>query len=152
MADEKEARFRQRGKDLKPLPGLDRILTWSASLGLKTAVVTNAPRKNAEFMLHSLSLGDYFPIVVLAEDVPQGKPHPDTYQAALDQLAVSAENAIAFEDSPSGVRSAVAAQIDTVGVASTHSPLSLEKAGAMRVISDFTEESLWKWLQSLTQS
>ncbi|MDB9314360.1 HAD-IA family hydrolase [Spirulina sp. CS-785/01] len=149
LAAEKENRFRQRGKTLQRLPGLDQMLAWASQRQLKQAVVTNAPRQNATFMLNSLHLADYFPVVVLAEDVPHGKPHADPYVEALNRLGVSYQETIAFEDSPSGVRSAVAAQLYTIGVASTHSPSSLTEAGAQQVIGDFTDSSLWGWLNSL---
>ncbi|NEO27611.1 MAG: HAD-IA family hydrolase [Kamptonema sp. SIO4C4] len=150
LADEKENHFRQRGGQLQRLPGLDQMLTWATQRHLKQAVVTNAPRQNATFMLNSLHLADHFPVVVLAEDVPQGKPHADPYVEALQRLGVSHHETIAFEDSPSGVRSAVAAQLYTIGVASTHAPASLNAAGAKQTITDFADPSLWDWLNSLS--
>lgn len=151
LAADKEARFRQRGEQLQPLPGLMDLLKWVESSKLKSAVVTNAPRENAEFMLEALQLTATFPVVVLAEDAPAGKPDPAPYQLALSLLEVTSEAAIAFEDSPSGVRSAVGAGLFTIGVASTHHPETLQAAGAKKVISDFTEPELWEWLKRHTK-
>ncbi|MBV8886344.1 MAG: HAD family phosphatase [Chroococcidiopsidaceae cyanobacterium CP_BM_RX_35] len=148
LADEKEARFRELGLQLKPLPGVSKILAWTDELGLKLAVVTNAPRLNAQFMLSVLGLTDTFPTVVLGEDAVAGKPDPAPYQLALRHLGVAPESAIAFEDSPSGIRSAVRAGICTIGIASTHNPDSLYKVGAALVVPDFTAKSLWEWLMS----
>ena len=146
LAADKEARFRQRGEQLQPLPGLMNMLKWVESSKLKSAIVTNAPRENADFMLAALQLQAAFPVVVLAEDAPAGKPDPAPYQLALSLLEITSEAAIAFEDSPSGVRSAVGAGLFTIGVASTHQPETLQAAGAQKVISDFTEPKLWEWL------
>lgn len=149
IADDKERRFREMGAKLPPLPGLDKILAWTQQQQLKQAIVTNAPRKNAEFMLNALDLQKTFPIVVLAEDTAAGKPDPAPYQAALDKLKVQPENAIAFEDSPSGVKSAATAEIYTIGITSTHTPESLTQAGAVWTIDDFTATRLWDYLATL---
>jgi beta-phosphoglucomutase-like phosphatase (HAD superfamily) len=149
IADDKEKRFREMGAKLQRLPGLDKILAWTQHQQLKQAVVTNAPRKNAEFMLKALALEEMLPIVVLAEDTAAGKPDPAPYQVALAQLQVQPENAIAFEDSPSGVKSAAAAGIYTIGVTSTHSRENLMQAGAVWTIEDFTATRLWDCLPTL---
>jgi len=150
IAEDKEKRFREMGAKLQRLPGLDKILAWTQQQQLQQAVVTNAPRQNAEFMLNALDLQQIFPLVVLAEDMPAGKPDPAPYQAALDQLQVQPENAIAFEDSPSGVKSAATAGIYTIGVTSTHSPETLTKAGAVWTIDDFTATRLWDYLETVS--
>ena len=50
------------------------------------------------------------------EDVPQVKPAPDLFQAALFGLGLNPHEAIAFEDSPNGITAARRAKIFTVGV------------------------------------
>lgn len=146
LAENKEARFRELAPLLKPLAGLDRLLAWIKEQGLKVALVTNAPSKNVHFMLSVLKLTETFPTVVLAEEMKAGKPDPAPYQFALELLNIKAEEAIAFEDSPSGIRSAVGADIFTIGIASTHDPLILKKAGANKVVVDFTDEFLENFL------
>ena len=110
--------------------------------GYAKALVTNAPRSNAEFMLHTLSLDGTFQPVVIADDLPKGKPDPLPYQTALEQLDLRPEEAIVFEDSPTGVRSAVAAGIATIGVTSSHSDTTLCGLGAQFTIADFTDGRL----------
>lgn len=151
LADDKEARFREIALSLTPLAGLLDLLQWIDDRGLKRAVVTNAPRENVNFMLEVLDLASRFDAVVLAEEAIAGKPDPAAYQLALDRLGVSAGEAIAFEDSRSGIAAAVAANIYTIGVASTHDPQDLAQAGAAMVVSDFTEPQLWQRLNSFLQ-
>ncbi|MGF1491455.1 MAG: HAD family hydrolase [Microcoleaceae cyanobacterium] len=150
LAEDKEAQFRSQAAGLEPLPGLDRILQWITDQGLKTGVVTNAPRQNARFMLSVLKLQDYFKTVVLGEDMSAGKPDPAPYQFCLEQLQITPERTIVFEDSPSGIRSSVGAGIETIGVATTHAPEKLQKVGANRVITDFNDAELWQWLKQAT--
>src|ERR1044072_8002767 len=48
FADRKEAAFREMAADLQPLDGLGELFDWADAKGLKLALVTNAPRLNAE--------------------------------------------------------------------------------------------------------
>lgn len=144
LSQRKEAEFRRCSQaSLTPMTGLADVLQWTAASQIKQAVVTNAPVENARFMLQVLQLETVFPIVILGDELPKGKPDPLPYQIALDRLAVNAENVIAFEDSPSGIRSAVGAGIPTVGIASTHDPEELHELGTILVVNDFTDPSLW---------
>jgi beta-phosphoglucomutase-like phosphatase (HAD superfamily) len=98
--------------------------------------------------LQALGLDNYFKVRVLADDVPAGKPDPRHYQTALNRLNIQASEAIAFEDSPSGVRSAVGAGIITVGLTTTQSSESLKAVGATIAVPDFTKPELWDFLKS----
>lgn len=139
VAHSKEAAFRERAGEVPPLPGLLELLEKARGQGLRMALVTNAPRENAGFMLKTLGLEGFFDLEVLAEEVALGKPDPLIYATALERLGLGPERAVVFEDSPSGIRSAVGAGIFTVGIASTHEPESLTSAGASLVAADFTD-------------
>jgi len=143
LSARKEAEFRRRASgELQPLAGLMNVLQWANSQHLKQAVVTNAPVANAEFMLQVLGLEQHFQTVVIAEHLERGKPDPLPYQVALERLGVSAQSAVAFEDSPSGIRAAVGAGVLTVGIASTHKPEELYAVGAKLVVTDFAAPDL----------
>ncbi|MBD2458648.1 HAD-IA family hydrolase [Nostoc sp. FACHB-87] len=151
FADDKEALFRELASHLQPLSGFAELLAWTETHQLKRALVTNAPRLNVEFVLEVLGIKEAFHTVILAEDCTAGKPDPAPYQAALNKLKINAEKAIALEDSPSGIRAAVAAGIPTIGIASTHDPQNLQTVGAFMAIPDFTDLQLWTFLNSLTE-
>jgi len=140
FSDRKEATFREIAKgQITPLPGLLALLEQLKKQGLAIAVVTNAPSENAAFMLEELNLSQAFDPIVIAEELPRGKPDPLPYQTALDRLNITAPEALAFEDSPSGIRSAVSAGIQTIGMATTHRPAELLALGVDRAIADFTD-------------
>ncbi|BAY76682.1 HAD family hydrolase [Nostoc linckia NIES-25] len=151
FADEKEALFRKLASDVQPLSGFSELLAWTQTHQLKRALVTNAPRLNAEYMLEVLGIKEAFHTIVLADDCIAGKPDPAPYQVALNNLGIHAEEAIALEDSPSGIRAAVGANIRTVGIASTHNPQLLQEVGAFMAIPDFTDLQLWTLLNSLIE-
>jgi HAD superfamily hydrolase (TIGR01509 family) len=142
LADAKEASFRERARELEPLPGLLDFMEEAKNRGLSLALVTNAPEENVEAILLALELGEFFDELVLSDEVGPVKPDPAPYRAALDKLGVAPEEALAFEDSPSGIASAVGAGIPTVGIASTQAPETLLQAGAFTVARDFTDPEL----------
>ncbi|MFN6472131.1 MAG: HAD family hydrolase [Nostoc sp. SerVER01] len=152
FADEKEALFRRLASNLQPLSGFSELLAWTDTHQLKRALVTNAPRLNAEYMLEVLGIKEAFHTIVLADDCIAGKPDPAPYQVALNKLEIQAEEAIALEDSPSGIRAAVGANIRTIGIASTHNPQLLREVGAFMAIPDFTDLQLWTLLNSFIET
>ena len=142
VGESKEASFRERTGELKPLPGLLEFVEEARGRGMSVALVTNAPKENVFAMLDALGLEDAFEPTVVAEDVGVGKPDPAPYNAALEALGVRADEAVAFEDSPSGIASSVAAGIPTVGIASTHDPEDLEELGVNLVAQNFDDPKL----------
>ncbi len=145
----KEALFRKRAQgSLEAVPGLSEFLSEIEAQGLAAAVVTNAPPKNANFLLETLGLSERFEPVVIADELPRGKPDPLPYQTALDLLDIKAEEAVVFEDSTAGIRSAVGAKIITIGIMTTHTEDDLLSVGAQRAIADFTDPYIKTLLQS----
>jgi len=148
LATEKEETYRRIANSLRPTPGLERLIKLTDDIPLKRAVVTNAPEDNTIYMLKILHLTSILPTVVMAKDAPPGKPDPAPYQLALDRLEVHYQEAIAFEDSAAGIKSAVGAGIYTVGITSSHPAEYLLEAGASMTIQDFNNEELWQLLNS----
>ena len=65
---------------------------------------------------------------VTADDVENGKPHPEAYLKGAEILGVSPETCVVVEDAPAGVQSAKAAGMRVVGVATTHREEDLHEA------------------------
>jgi HAD superfamily hydrolase (TIGR01509 family) len=147
LAAQKEAMFRAQLRDTVPVPGVLRTLDHAQAAGIPTAVVTNAPRENAEAMLQGLGIAERFDALVIGGELARGKPDPLPYLTALRLLDASAEQALAFEDSLAGVRSAAAAGIHTFGMLSGLEESQLRQAGARSIIRDFNDEALWQRLQ-----
>ena len=68
--------------------------------------------------LEALGIREHFQVVVTCEDVENGKPAPDTYLLAAQQLGVDPARCLVFEDTPLGIQSATAAGMQSVLVAS----------------------------------
>src|SRR6266545_3747536 len=96
-------------------PGVAGYLAEATRLGLGLAVASSATGDWVAAHLRRLGTHEAFTVVVTG-DTHAAKPAPDTYLAALSALAVPAEEAVAFEDSPAGVRAAKAAGLRCVAV------------------------------------
>ncbi len=144
----KEAAFREASGIWETLSGLSEVLGWAAAQGLGRALVTSAPRENADYLLGEVGLEATFDPVIYAGELARGKPDPLPYRVALEQLGLRGEQALVFEDSLAGVASAVSAGISTVGVATTQRPGDLSAAGATLIIRDFHDAALWEVLRA----
>ena len=109
---------------------------------MRISLLTNAPEENVEAILLALELRYLFDTIVLADEVEAVKPDPAPYTAALKKAGVPAEEALAFEDSVSGISSSVAAGVLTVGITSSQEPRRLLDAGAFMTAEDFTDPRL----------
>ena len=94
------------------------------------AVVTSGNRLTAMTRLRHTRLPDP-PVLVTADDVRQGKPHPEPYLTAARRLGVPAAECLVVEDAPAGIEAARAAGMRVVGLATTHAPAALARADAV---------------------
>lgn len=147
MAEAKEANFREQASAIEPFPGLVDLVENSREKGIGISLVTNAPKENVLAMLGFLGLEDTFEPVILADEVGAGKPDPAPYTAALEALSIPAKEAVAFEDSLTGIASSVAAGIPTVGIASTQEPEELEGLGVELIVRDFSDPKLEAFIE-----
>jgi HAD superfamily hydrolase (TIGR01509 family) len=140
---EKEQVFRTLvAGQIEPLPGLLALLDRADGAGIPMAAVTNAPRLNAELLLSGLGITHRFKAIVIGDELRHGKPHPLPYQEGLRFVGASAAVSVAFEDSRSGVQSATAAGIPTIGIRTSLSHADLVGSGAVASASAFDDPDL----------
>lgn len=89
------------------------------------AICTSATRSYATTAL-SLAGVPVPDVLVVAEDVTQGKPFPDPYLLGAEKCGVKPQNCVVFEDAPAGVRSGQAAGCKTIGFLTSHSREQME--------------------------
>ena len=98
-------------------PGISDYLAAADRHGLKRAIVSSASRHWIDMHLERLEREIGWDAIVTADhDAERAKPRPTLYLEALEELGVSADEAIAFEDSPNGALGAKRAGIYVVGV------------------------------------
>lgn len=94
---------------LEKKPGIDEILAFLHEKGIKTAVATATPIELTYQHLEKIGVKDKFDKIVSAKQVAHGKPAPDVYLYACEQIGENPADCIAVEDSPNGIKSAYAA-------------------------------------------
>ncbi|MGY8680715.1 HAD-IA family hydrolase [Bradyrhizobium sp. UFLA05-153] len=145
ILDEKEHIFRTLvAGQIKPVPGLMALLDKADATGIPMVAVTNAPRLNAEMLLSGLGIMDRFKAIVIGDELPHGKPHPLPYLEGLRFAGAAAHASIAFEDSRSGIQSASAAGIPTIGMRTSLSHDDLVAAGAVASAGTYDDDALMK--------
>jgi HAD superfamily hydrolase (TIGR01509 family) len=105
-------------------PGARELLGGLREAGVKTGLVTMSMRRMATAVVDLIDF-DAFDVIVAGDDATRPKPFPDPYLQACEALGVTPEETVAIEDSPNGLRSAVASGVAVIGV-----PLMVSLAGA----------------------
>ena len=101
---------------LKPYPEVIKTLKELKSMGLKLAIVTDAPVLKAFKRLDAVGVVEFFDEIVTFDDTGQKKPAPEPFKEALKRLNASTEEAIHVGDWPE--RDIAGA--NGVGMASVH--------------------------------
>lgn len=96
-------------------PGAVAMLRGLRDAGIPTALVTMSMRSMTEVFLTQLGF-DAFDVVVAGDDATRPKPFPDPYLQAAAALGVAPEDTLVVEDSPNGMRAAVASGAVTLGI------------------------------------
>jgi HAD superfamily hydrolase (TIGR01509 family) len=122
-------------ENYEALPGVTSYLTQAKLLGLKVGLASSSERDWVESHLKRLGLDMYFDCIKCGGDVCSVKPHPELYLSVLTELDTFAEHAIAFEDSPNGIRAAQSAGIFCVVVPNAITSLFLLDHADLRLTS-----------------
>ena len=98
------------------LPGVLARLDEAAELGLATAVASSSPSAWVSPWLERHDLAGRFAAVCTRDDVAKVKPAPDLFLLAAARVAAAPAACVVFEDSPNGLRAALAAGMRAVAV------------------------------------
>ena len=103
------------------MPGVPKLLAALERAGLPKAVATSSGRRFTTDVLGRFELEPRFQFLLTAEDVVEGKPHPEIYLKAAARFELEPSHVIVFEDSQNGCRAAAAAGAVVVAVPGDHS-------------------------------
>jgi phosphoglycolate phosphatase len=139
----KEALFRDLARtQIYAVPGLFALLDLADSHAIPMAAVTNAPRPNADLILNGLGIYNRFKVIVIGDELAHGKPHPLPYLEGLRLLGATAAHSMAFEDSRTGIASATAAGLSTIGIRTSLAPTDMQAAGAIISADSYDDPSV----------
>lgn len=106
---------------VQPKAGANELLDYVAGLGIPYAIASSSPMSIIRAVVDAQGWTARIPRLYTADDVALGKPAPDVYLYAMQELGVEASACLALEDSPNGARAAVAAGMTCYAVPDFHS-------------------------------
>jgi len=137
-----------------------KLIEDARARGMKIGIISSS--KNCEPVLKRAGLSDLFEVKVDGVDAAEmelkGKPHPDVFLSAVDQLGVAAQRSVVVEDAISGVRAGSRGNFGLViGVDRTGIENQLLEKGADVVVKDLKQVKIeddtpTSWLPSAIQS
>ena len=105
----------RRSVDARP-GAVELVERLRALDGVGLGLASNSPRFLVDDALRTAGLSDVFDTIVTSDDVEHAKPAPDIYLLACERLGVKPGDALALEDSASGIAAAKAAGLTVIGV------------------------------------
>lgn len=133
------------GLELKP--GVKELFHYLQEHGYKIGLATSTHRERAERNLINAGIIDYFDDIVYGGVVKNGKPAPDIYLKACENLHVKPEEAIGVEDSINGVKSSAAAGLYTIMVVDL-----IEPTKETETLANQTFDSLFEVIELLEKA
>jgi HAD superfamily hydrolase (TIGR01509 family) len=104
------------GSGVMAISGAPELIRKLARDGRDLAVASGGGRENVEWVLQTLKLRQYFPVVVTASDVEHGKPSPDLFLLAAQLLERHPADCVVIEDSRNGMLAARQAGMYCIGL------------------------------------
>ncbi len=124
-------------KGINPINEVEPFLQLLKENDIPCVIGSSTHRLNIETALRHLGFGQYFVEIVSAEDVNQGKPHPEVFLLAAKKLGLSPENCLVVEDAMVGIEAAHAGGIKAIAVTNTHPAEKLKAAD--KIVSKLSE-------------
>jgi len=133
-------------ESIEALPGAVELILSAEGAGVPLAICSGALREEIVQASRAVGVGDAFRLIVSAEDVRRGKPDPEGYRMAMQQLReatgddLRAERSVVVEDSPAGIDAARAAGMHVLAVTSSYPADALGRAD--RIVASLAEATV----------
>ncbi len=116
VSEEKENLYLELLPQLTAIPEvLDEIHRMHGKIPF--AVVSGSPRESVIRTLESLKILPLFEVLVCAGEYARGKPAPDPFLIAAEQLGIPSADCLVFEDADLGIQAATAAGMRSIKTA-----------------------------------
>lgn len=98
------------------MPGVDYIINFFREQGFRIGLASSSPMRLIQVVVDKLNIREHLEVIISAEKLPYGKPHPQVFMEAAAALQVSPGHCVVFEDSFNGMIAAKAAKMKCVVV------------------------------------
>ena len=109
-------------ENLIVMEGVEKILSFLKSAGVKCAVASSSPTELIERNLRRTNLRGYFDEIVGGDQVSNGKPAPDIFLLAAERINIAPNDCYVFEDSRNGILAANAANCTPLLIVDQYKP------------------------------
>jgi len=135
----KEALYREivAERGVEALPGVITWLQCLADAGVPCVIGSSTHRANIDQLLGLTGIGHFFQGIISAENVTEGKPHPDVFLKCAALIGRAPSRCVVHEDAFVGIEAAHRGGMKAIGVATTH-PLA-ELGGADHAVTRLDE-------------
>ena len=126
LEQKKDAFEKLAGTEGRIIEGVRDFLQMLSQNNIKMAICSGALLVEIELILEEAGLRSFFEVVVAADHVKKGKPHPEGFLLTLQKLndksqnPISAGRCIVIEDSHWGLEAAIAAKMHTIAVTNSY--------------------------------
>jgi HAD superfamily hydrolase (TIGR01509 family) len=147
---EASTKVREFGRlPLQPMPGVENLIQCLVDERHSLAIASSSSKRLIETITSKLNLNGYFPHRISAEDVENGKPHPDIFLRAAKLGEKKPAECVVIEDSCNGLRAASAADMASIGFANVNSG-DQDLSAAHLVVDDFGDANIQRILNFVT--
>ena len=140
-ADWMEMGYRLYRDEVELKSGVKEFLEELKKRGIKIGIATSNDRDMTEMVLEARGILQEFDAICTSDEVKIGKPAPDVYLKAAEDLGVDSKDCLIFEDVPAGLMAGKSAGMKTCAVADKFSEDQIEKKRALAdyFIQDYFE-------------
>lgn len=135
--------------DLKPIPYVSELIADLHKNGFILVLASSSPPEQIEYILSILNLKYYFHSIISGDEVTSGKPHPEIFLKAAQQVNVDPKNCVVIEDSYNGVLAAKKANMKCIAYSNPSSGIQ-NLNEAIVIIHSFKELSV-KYIMGLLE-
>ena len=140
-ADWMEMGYRLYRDEVELKSGVKEFLEELKKRGIKIGIATSNDRDMTEMVLEARGILQEFDAICTSDEVKIGKPAPDVYLKAAEDLGVDPKDCLIFEDVSAGLMAGKSAGMKTCAVADKFSEDQIEKKRALAdyFIQDYFE-------------
>ena len=121
--------------------GARELLEYYQTNNIICSVASSSPTHHINHRLNQVGVLDFFSHVTSGQEVTHGKPNPDIYLLAVEKLGLNVEECIAFEDSETGARAAIAAGLKVVVVPDLLQPSEFVREHCHKIVTSLEDWS-----------
>jgi HAD superfamily hydrolase (TIGR01509 family) len=136
-------------REFREVAGFASFVQLAQQRGLKIAIATAGDKNNLDFVLKHLKLAKAPEASVRGDQGLPGKPEPDIFLKAAEEVGADPAECIVFEDAPFGIEAAGRARMRAVAICSTHKADELAGKHVIASVRDYDELMKNHFLESL---